>query len=635
MILKNTRNKSESEILRQKAEELMKLKPSGSGSQLSEVDTLKLIHELQVHQIELEMMNVELIEANEQVSGKVKAATGKYIELFEFAPIGYFTLSKEGEILELNHSGAEMLDKKHQLLKNSRIDSFISDDNKPIFSLFLVKIFNSKAKETCEVTLSRDGNSPMYVKLQGIVTKNEEQCLLIAVDITDRKLSEESLRENERLLMESQKVARLGSFIWDIASGLWTSSNILNDIFGIDETYTRSMEGWAALIHPDWRETMNVYVVNEVLGKHQRFDKEYKIINQISGKEIWVHGLGELETDKNNQQLKLIGTITNITERKLAEEALKSSKSLVDAAFESVHNGILVVSEHGAVIKTNAKFAELWNIPSDLLSSTDDKVLLDYVIQQLEDPVEFTTKISELYEKPELESFDLIYVKDGRIFERISKPMHLESKPRGRVWSFLDITDRKRYEAEIKIKNEHLIQANSEKDKLFSFIAHDLRSPFHSLLGFTQLMVEDLPSLTSDQTLKMALGMRTAATKVFNLLENMLEWSMMQRGMISFNPKSFILLNGIASIIELVRETSNKKMIKLACDIPEDLRVSADAQMFKSLMSNLVFNAVKFTSKGGSITIEAKPIHDGWVEISIKDTGIGMNKSNCLSLSVK
>ena len=624
-------------------------------------------------------------------------------------------------------------------------------NNKPIFNLFLAKVFNSNAKETCEVTLLRDGNAPMNVQLTGIVTKNEEQCLLIAVDITERKRSEASLRENDRLLMESQRVARLGSFIWDIASGLWTSSNILNDIFGIDETYTRSLEGWAALIHPDWRETMNVYVVNEVLGNLKRFDKEYKIINQKNGKNIWVHGLAELETDKNNQPIKLIGTITDITERKLAEEALKYSKSLMDAAFESVHNGILVVSEQGAVIKTNAKFAELWNIPGDLLSSADDAGLLDYVIEKLEDPVEFMTKISELYENPELESFDLIYFKDGRIFERISKPMQLESKTKGRVWSFLDITDqkqaeialmkseekyrsltenigegvcfvnekelfvyansaaekifgvdksglmglclndfllgenveiiksetqkrregepssfeheiilkdgskkdllatatpsfndkkfigtfcifrditdRKRHETEIKLKNEQLIQANAEKDKFFSIIAHDLRSPFQFLLGFTQLMVEDLPTLTSEQTQKMALSMRTAATKLFNLLNNLLEWSMMQQGVISFYPESSILLNGIVPIIELVRDTADKKMIRIVYDIPEDLRVSADAQMFKSLMSNLVFNAVKFTPKGGSVTIVAKPISDGWVEVSIKDTGIGMNKS--------
>ena len=482
--MKNTYNKSESEILRQKAEELLKKKPSGTALQLSEADAMKLIHELEIHQFELKIQNeslslhqVELEMQNKELSSaKERAGTNaeKYIELYDFAPTGYFTLSKEGEIIELNYSGAEMLDKKRQRLKNSRFGFFISDDNKPIFNLFLAKVFNSNAKETCEVTLSRDGNPPMNVQLTGIVTKKEEQCLLIAVDITERKRSEESLRENGRLLMESQRVARLGNFIWDIASGLWTSSNILNDIFGIDETYPRSLEGWAALIHPDWRETMNVYVVNEVLGNLKRFDKEYKIINQKNGKKIWVHGLAELETDKNNQPIKLIGTITDITERKLAEEALKDSKSLMDAAFESVHNGILVVSEQGAVIKTNAKFAELWNIPGDLLSSADDKVLLDYVIEQLEDPGEFKTKISELYEKPELESFDLIYFKDGRIFERISKPMYVDREPKGRVWSFFDITERKKAEKELLVSKQRMSSIfNTVGDVIYHLAVED------------------------------------------------------------------------------------------------------------------------------------------------------------------
>jgi PAS domain-containing protein len=99
--MKNTHNKSESEILRQKAEELLKLKSTRMVSQLSEIEILKLMHELDVHQIELEIQNDELNLANEQI----KVAAEKYTELYEFAPIGYFTLSREGKIIELNHRG--------------------------------------------------------------------------------------------------------------------------------------------------------------------------------------------------------------------------------------------------------------------------------------------------------------------------------------------------------------------------------------------------------------------------------------------------------------------------------------------------------------------------------------------------
>lgn len=138
--------------------------------------------------------------------------------------------------------------------------------------------------------------------------------------------------------------------------------------------------------------------------------------------------------------------VTDITERKLAEEELRKSLSLTEATLESIHNGILVVSHQGTIIKTNAKFAEMWNIPGDILSSGDDKILLGFVLEQLADPDEFINKVTELYKNPDAESFDLIYFKDGRIFDRISKPMYIGGETKGRVWSFLNITDRKQAE---------------------------------------------------------------------------------------------------------------------------------------------------------------------------------------------
>ena len=560
----------------------------------------------------------------------------------------------------------------------------------------------------------------------------------------------------------------------------------------------------------------------------------------------------------------------DITTHKQTEEVLKNSLSLLDTIFESIHNGILVVSHQGTIIKTNTKFAEMWHIPSDILISADSKILLDYVREQLIDPNGFIARVSELYEKPEAESLDEIPLKDGRVFKRILKPMYLVGKPIGKVWSFLDITERKRdeaalqesealyrnlvvrlpdgvyksthdgkflevnpamvkmlgyaskeeliaidiktqlyfkpadresvilqekleemgvfrlkkkdgseiwvedhgwyimdengnilfhegimrditerkkaedtlveseeryrifinstkdmvflkddklnyllvneamatffgteerkiigksdfdlmpektaqkclisdeqalnsvsvvvgdeqvgdkifntqkfkvpfsngrygiggyirdvterREAERKLINqaEEMKELNATKDKFFSIISHDLRSPFQIFLGFTRMMAEELPTLTLDEIQKIAVSMRSSANNLFNLLENLLQWSQMQRGLSSFKPEPFILSNGIVAIIELVREAADKKKIALNYDVPEGLTVLADAQMFESLMHNLIFNAVKFTPKGGKISIVAKPMPDNSVEISIKDTGIGMNKN--------
>jgi PAS domain S-box-containing protein len=177
---KEKRNFTDDQILRRNAEELLKKKQDKMEKLAIETDAIKLLHELQVHQIELEMQNEELIQANETAETALK----KYTMLYDFAPMGYFTLDPEGNICELNFTGAEMLGDKRYSLVNSNFKLFISEDSRKIFDKFFSKIYSKKGKESCEVKIGYDGNTESIVYMEGVVTGDDRNCLLSVVDIS-------------------------------------------------------------------------------------------------------------------------------------------------------------------------------------------------------------------------------------------------------------------------------------------------------------------------------------------------------------------------------------------------------------------------------------------------------------------
>lgn len=194
--------KTSASDLRKKAEELLKSRNTTESARLSEIEILKLFHELEVHQVELELQNEELLQAKEEA----EKASEKYIELYDFAPSGYFTISRKCEIIDLNFAGARMLGKERSHLKKSNFCMFISDNTKEDFINFFEKIIQGNIGESCDITINPYGDNAGYIHLTGIAARDSDQCLITAVDITDRRLFEEKIKnllaEKEILLKE-------------------------------------------------------------------------------------------------------------------------------------------------------------------------------------------------------------------------------------------------------------------------------------------------------------------------------------------------------------------------------------------------------------------------------------------------
>ncbi len=153
-------------------------------------------------------------------------------------------------------------------------------------------------------------------------------------DITERKQTEQELRDSEYLLRESQRVANIGSYVLDISSGIWESSNILEDIYGINKKYKKDVAGWLQIVHPDDKDMMQDYFATNVLTNKEFFNKEYRIKRINDQQECWVHGMGKLVLNDEGEPIKMIGTIQDITKRKQAEEKLISRNKELEVWYD-------------------------------------------------------------------------------------------------------------------------------------------------------------------------------------------------------------------------------------------------------------------------------------------------------------
>ncbi|MCX6255305.1 MAG: PocR ligand-binding domain-containing protein [Bacteroidia bacterium] len=420
----------------------------------------------------------------------------------------------------------------------------------------------------------------------------------------------------------------LSGGLWDAgASIIVGGKHIANWLIGQvknEELDHKKMLQYAKEIGADQKDFMNALEEVPVMSK-ERFEKVAQMLfafaSEISSKAY------------QNSQL-----MQSITKHKQDEEALAKEQYLMRTLMDNLPDHIYFKDLESRFIRINIAQAKCLglNDSAQAIGKTDFDFFTEEHASMAYNDEQIIIQTGQSLTKEE--KLVLPNSPDSWVYVTKLPIRDKDGKIIGTFGISREITERKLAEEEIKLKNELLQAINAEKDKFFSIIAHDLRSPLSAFVAATQILTEEIQTMNIEEIKEITVSMKTSAENIFNLLENLLEWSRLRRGGMEFVPEKFNLKIKIGECIDVLSESARKKEIEIAVLIPDELEVYADNHMFDSVIRNLISNAIKFTPVGGKVSVAAYTISDHFVEIKIRDSGIGITpelKSKLFLLSEK
>lgn len=292
------------------------------------------------------------------------------------------------------------------------------------------------------------------------------------IDVTERVEGERELEASRAKLEEAQQLAHLGWWDWDVRTGALTWSDELQRIYGLEPgTFEGTFEAFRKRVRPDDVDE-KLRTVFEGLRSGREFTSDCRIVRP-DGEVRMLHSCGRAVPDERGAPARMMGTCWDVTDRWKAQQGAEHSASLMRAVVEATADGILVVDCSGRVVAYNARFLAMWKIPPELAEHDVDAALTQVVLRHLDDPHAFLERVRTRHGQPESESREVVAFRDGRVFERYSRPQRLDGDTVGRVWSFRDVTVREQLLARTMfLADAGRLLASLEVERALESVAH-------------------------------------------------------------------------------------------------------------------------------------------------------------------
>lgn len=569
----------------------------------------------------------EIINITPQVEiQKVQSNESGYRTLIKEAGAAIFVANVKGDYIEVNKYACDLLGyTEEELLKLNIKDVLYTEDIKEN-PIRLDPMLQGNNVHTERRMVRKDG-SVFPVEISGKFL-SDGRLLGIVHDVSKQKQTEKALKESEANYKHAERIAHLGSWQMNITTGESKWSDEFYRICGFEpQSFVPTRKNRYEVVHPDDRE-MSEHTIQTAIEKKTSYKLEKRILRP-NGEIRYVQSVGDIILDKNGNPSELKGVFLDITDLKNIELELKQSEEKYKSLLEFLPIGLVIKNKKGEVVFQNSKSNEILNSERPL----DNENFNNYAFIQKDE-----SKLS-LEEFPGNKA-----LREGKIVENAEMGIIMNQQ---KIWlnataspmpgnenviiAFMDITEKIQREKQLKRLSEKLQELNATKDKFFSIIAHDLKNPFNSILGFSELLLKNIDAYSMEEVERFVGIIHDTSQKTYNLLENLLIWARAQTGRLEFNPDQYNLSELVKGNIEFISPMAIKKQILLNFNENEKAMTFVDKNMIDTVLRNILTNAVKFSYPESEIDVKIIEKEDDWV-ISVKDYGVGIDPENLCKL---